>query len=154
MMVRNRGTVADMFNASQRGLGMAVFSAAPFLGPGIGPIVSNNGTKAIRHDLSTDNICIVQIGGFLGETGGWRWVAALVALFSGCLTIIGALITPETYAPVLLNRRADRLSKVTGKVYRYKGQPKKVEPSTLFKSALSKPWILLFREPIVLLLST
>ncbi|KAG7527629.1 hypothetical protein FFLO_06738 [Filobasidium floriforme] len=125
------GTVADMFNANQRGLGMAVFSAAPFLGPGIGPI----------------------IGGFLGETGGWRWVAALIAMFSGILTIVGFLITPETYAPVLLQRRAALLSKVTGRVYRYKGSPKKVQPKQLFKTALSKPWILLFREPIVFLLS-
>jgi len=86
--------------------------------------------------------------------GGWRWVAALIAIFSGLLTFVGSVLTPETYAPVLLNRRAALLSKVTGKVYRYKGAAKKVEPSQLFKSALSKPWILLFREPIVLLLST
>ncbi|KAH8081119.1 major facilitator superfamily domain-containing protein [Filobasidium floriforme] len=125
------GTVADMFNASQRGLGMAVFASAPFLGPGVGPI----------------------IGGFLGETGGWRWVAALIAMFSGCLTVVGFFITPETYAPLLLNRRAALLSKVTGNVYRYKGAPKKVEPKQLFKNALSKPWVLLFREPIVFLLS-
>ncbi|KAH8079912.1 major facilitator superfamily domain-containing protein [Filobasidium floriforme] len=124
-------TNAGSVNANQRGLGMAVFSAAPFLGPGIGPI----------------------IGGFLGETGGWRWVAALIAMFSGILTIVGFLITPETYAPVLLQRRAALLSKVTGRVYRYKGSPKKVQPKQLFKTALSKPWILLFREPIVFLLS-
>ena len=33
------GTVADVFDASQRGLGMAIFAAAPFLGPALGPIV-------------------------------------------------------------------------------------------------------------------
>ena len=98
-------------------------------------------------------IRLIQIGGFLGETEGWRWVAALVTMFSGFLTVVGFLITPETYAPVLLNRRAALLSKVTGKVYRYKGAPKKVEPKQLFKNALSKPWALLFREPIVFLLS-
>lgn len=87
------------------------------------------------------------------QSGGWRWVAALIAMFSGILTIVGFLITPETYAPVLLQRRAALLSKVTGRVYRYKGSPKKVQPKQLFKTALSKPWILLFREPIVFLLS-
>lgn len=35
------GTVADVFPAQQRGLGMAIFAAAPFLGPAIGPIVSD-----------------------------------------------------------------------------------------------------------------
>ena len=34
------GTVADVFDAKQRGLGMAIFAAAPFLGPAVGPIVS------------------------------------------------------------------------------------------------------------------
>lgn len=33
------GTVSDVFDASQRGLGMAIFASAPFLGPAIGPIV-------------------------------------------------------------------------------------------------------------------
>jgi hypothetical protein len=74
-------------------------------------------------------------------------------MFSGCLTVVGFFITPETYAPLLLNRRAALLSKVTGNVYRYKGAPKKVEPKQLFKNALSKPWVLLCREPIVFLLS-
>lgn len=46
------GVIADMFSASHRGVAMSVFAAAPFLGPAIGPIV----------------------GGFLGETEGWRWV--------------------------------------------------------------------------------
>ena len=33
------GTVSDVFNAGERGLGMAVFASAPFLGPALGPIV-------------------------------------------------------------------------------------------------------------------
>jgi MFS family permease len=33
------GTVSDVFDAGQRGLGMAIFAAAPFLGPAVGPIV-------------------------------------------------------------------------------------------------------------------
>jgi MFS family permease len=34
------GTVSDLFNAKQRGLGMAVFASAPFMGPAVGPVVS------------------------------------------------------------------------------------------------------------------
>lgn len=33
------GTVSDVFNARERGLGIAVFASAPFLGPALGPIV-------------------------------------------------------------------------------------------------------------------
>ncbi|KAK6063145.1 major facilitator superfamily transporter [Seiridium cupressi] len=54
------GVIADMFPASQRGQAMAIFAAAPFLGPVIGPIV----------------------GGFLGAGAGWRWVMGFLAAFS------------------------------------------------------------------------
>ena len=42
------GVIADLFNAQERGLAVAIFSAAPFMGPVLGPI----------------------IGGFLGMTNG------------------------------------------------------------------------------------
>ena len=75
--------------------------------------------------------------------------------FSGFVWIIGSLTVPETYAPVLLRRRAERLSKLTGKVYRSKLDidQGKTTIKQAFKTALSRPWILLFREPIVFLLS-
>jgi MFS family permease len=112
---------------------MSIFAAAPFLGPVIGPIV----------------------GGFLGETEGWRWVEGLMAIFTGALWIIGTLTIPETYTPVILRRRAKKLSKMTGNVYKSKME---IEHGAKtigqeFKTALSRPWILLFREPIVSLLS-
>jgi hypothetical protein len=63
-------------------------------------------------------------------------------------------VIPETYAPVLLKRRAEALSKATGKIYRSKQEKEgKVALGSLFKTALSRPWTLLFREPIVFLLS-
>jgi hypothetical protein len=89
----------------------------------------------------------------LPNTGGWRWVAALVAILSGSLTIVGTRVSRETYAPVLLQKRAKLLSEYTGLVYRYKGTKTEVQAAQLFKVALSKPWKLLFREPIVMLLS-
>jgi hypothetical protein len=64
-------------------------------------------------------------------------------------------VVPETYAPVLLRRRAQRLSKMTGKVYVSKFDVTK-RKKTLFgtvKVALTRPWALLWFEPIVLLLS-
>jgi multidrug resistance protein len=127
------GVIADMFPAAQRGVAMAIFAAAPFLGPVLGPI----------------------IGGFLGMSAGWRWVMGFLAAFSGLLWILGSLLVPETYAPVLLRRRAAKLSKMTGKVYVSKADHEGGRPTIAesFKTALSRPWILLFKEPIVLLLS-
>jgi hypothetical protein len=78
-----------------------------------------------------------------------------MAIFTGVLWILGSLTIPETYTPVILRRRAEKLSTMTGKVYKSKMeiQHGTKTVSQEFKTALSRPWILLFREPIVLLLS-
>lgn len=91
----------------------------------------------------------------VGETIGWRWVEGIMAIFTGVLWIIGSLLIPETYPPVLLRKRANRLSKLSGKVYVSKTEAEqgKVAPAKAFKTALLRPWVLLFSEPIVLLLS-
>ncbi|KAK6068802.1 major facilitator superfamily transporter [Seiridium cupressi] len=131
-MTNAGGVIADMFSASERGMATAVFATAPFLGPSIGPIA----------------------GGFLGEVS-WRWVEGLMACFTGVVWIVVSLYVPETYTPVILRKRADKLSKITGKVYISKldaGRPRK-SISQEFKVALTRPWILLFREPIVMLTS-
>lgn len=127
------GTIADMFPASQRGIAMSFFAAAPFLGPTIGPI----------------------IGGFLATSAGWRWVEGFLAAFSGALWLCIIFLLPETYAPVLLRRRAAKLTEMTGQVYRSKLDIERgpVPMGKTLKTALSRPWILLFREPIVLLFS-
>jgi multidrug resistance protein len=127
------GVIADLFNANERGLAMSLFSAAPFMGPVLGPI----------------------IGGFLGMTEGWRWVHGLMAIWAGVILIVTACLVPETYPPVLLRKRAERLSKMTGKVYmsRTDIDQGKITLGEAFATGLKRPWILLFTEPIVLLLS-
>lgn len=127
------GVIADIMPASQRGVAMSIFAAAPFCGPVLGPIV----------------------GGFVGETVGWRWVMGVIAIFTGVLWIAGALIVPETYSPVILQRRAKKLSKMTGKHYISILEKKqgKTTPAAAFKKSMTRPWILLFTEPIVLLIS-
>lgn len=77
----------------------------------------------------------------------------LTAAFTGVLWLLCGAVCPETYSPVLLRRRADELSKVTGKAYISKlevGKPQQTVGEK-FKIAISRPWILLFKEPIVLL---
>ena len=112
---------------------MSLFAAAPFMGPVLGPIV----------------------GGFVGETIGWRWIEGIMAIFTGTLWIAGSFLIPETYPPVLQRERAKKLSKMTGKVYKSQGDVDQGPQSFahVFKTSLSRPWVLLFTEPIVLLLS-
>ncbi|KAK7221364.1 hypothetical protein V2G26_009367 [Clonostachys chloroleuca] len=129
----SNAVLADIFPASQRGLAMTFFGAAPFLGPALGPIA----------------------GGFLGAAGGWRWIQGLMAIFTAVSWIVCSLLVPETYAPVLLRRRAARLSRMTGKVYMssFDASQRRHSIGQTLKRALLRPWVLLFREPIVLLMT-
>lgn len=139
------GVIADMFDARQRGVAMSTFAMAPFMGPVFGPIV----------------------GGFLGQAAGWRWVQALTALFSGTLWIAATFCVPETYTPLLLRKRAKKLSSMTGKVYVSAidagkeiplgpdGVPRteKQQKAAELRIALTLPIVLLVRDPIILLFS-
>lgn len=95
------------------------------------------------------------MGGFLNESQGWRWLLGLVAILGGVVWIATTLVTLETYAPYILRERAKALARKTGNVYMSRidaGQP----PQTLVRElsvSLTRPWILLFCEPIVLLTS-
>ncbi|KAL9017278.1 MAG: hypothetical protein Q9185_005399 [Variospora sp. 1 TL-2023] len=127
------GVVADIWPARQRGLALVAFSSAPLFGPVFGPI----------------------IGGFIGESYGWRWVQGFLAILSGTMSILVALIVPETYGPLLLERRSQSLTQLTGHVHVSKLNKGKPEPSlrTRLQIALSRPWLMLFHEPIVLILT-
>jgi multidrug resistance protein len=132
-LTNSGGVIADMFPASHRGLAMTLFAIAPSLGPAIGPIA----------------------GGFLGQAQGWRWVEGFMAIFTGALWIIAALTVPETYTPVILRRRAAKMSKMTGKVYKSKLEINQGHKTVLkeIKIALTRPWVFLFTESVVLILS-
>lgn len=132
-LTNSGGVIADMFSAEERGMATAIFAAAPFLGPSLGPIA----------------------GGFLGEAAGWRWIMALMAIFTGVMWIVVSLLVPETYAPVLLRKRAAKLTALTGKLHISKMDSIQGRQTmgARFRTSLSRPWILLFREPIVLLTS-
>jgi multidrug resistance protein len=131
-MAVSGAVIADIFPPIIRGLASGLFCAAPFLGPVLGPI----------------------FGGYIAKaSGGWQWVQGFLAAFSGALCLAIILLMPETYAPVLLRKRAHTLQKVTGHIYRSKMDDNRLKPSEALMTALSRPWVLLFREPIVLLLS-
>lgn len=132
-IVNSAGVISDIFVTEERGLAVMVYTAAPFLGPTLGPVVS----------------------GFLAQAGGWKWVDGLTVIFTGVMFILGVVFVPETYTPYLLARRAQKLSKQTGKVYiskLEKGKPKKTALG-VFYNAIARPWVILLFEPIMLTLS-
>ncbi|PCH37676.1 MFS general substrate transporter [Wolfiporia cocos MD-104 SS10] len=125
------GTISDLWDNNERGFAIALFAAAPYGGPVIGPI----------------------IGGFVGENLGWRWMLWINMIFAAVVFVLCCTI-PETFAPVLLKRRAARLRKETG-------DPNITTEQDLFKASLSeivietliRPFQMLATEPILLLMS-
>jgi hypothetical protein len=67
--------------------------------------------------------------------------------------ILGIILVPETYGPVLLSRRARALSEDTGSEYQAEAFVARGSGVSLLITALVRPWVLLFWEPIVSVLS-
>ena len=93
------------------------------------------------------------IGGFLSQAKGWRWNFWLLAIISGALTIAAFVLMRETYAPILLERKAKRLRKETGNSQLKSKLDTGLKPKDFFLRALVRPSKLLSRSPIVILLS-
>jgi len=158
-MTNTGGVIADMFSRAERGLATGLFVTAPFLGPALGGFtISRCCLPCCRLLILYDFLVLLAgpiAGGFLGETQGWRWILGLIAILGGVTWIVTMLVTHETYAPFILRSRAKALSRVTGSIYVSRldaEQPSKTLSQELSVS-FTRPWILLFREPIVLLAS-
>lgn len=86
------GTVGDTFPKDKLSMPMCVYSAAPFCGPLLGPVV----------------------GGFIASYKDWRWCFYVLMMWAGVNWLLLFFFVPETYAPVLLRRKARQLRKETG----------------------------------------
>ncbi|PIB02543.1 putative MFS-type transporter [Cercospora beticola] len=126
------GTLADFWRNEERGVPMAAFSAAPFIGPAIGPL----------------------IGGFTADHLGWRWLYWLQLILSGACYILITFTVPETYAPTILARRAKKLRKETGNDSYVTEVDLDLRPlSERLRVFLLRPFQLLFQELIVMFIS-
>jgi len=126
------GTLADLWRTEERGVPMAAFSAAPFIGPAIGPLV----------------------GGFLSDAAGWRWLYWIQLIFAGVVYILITFTVPETYAPTILARRAKKLRAETGESDHVTEQDLDLRPlSERLRIFLIRPFQLLFQELIVFLVA-
>ncbi|KAJ9123324.1 hypothetical protein QFC22_001523 [Naganishia vaughanmartiniae] len=126
------GTIADIWDASERGTPMAVFSLTIFMGPCLGPL----------------------LGGWIAiGTHGWRWIYWVLFIFLGFIFIF-TCFAPETYAPILLKKKAARLRKEHNtNAYRAQSEMNQVSLSETLKVSLTRPFIFMFCEPIVLCMS-
>lgn len=78
-----------------------------------------------------------------------------MAIATGTLLILYIVTVPETYAPKILQNRAQNLSESTGLVYKSQLEIKQGRKrlGQVLRISLSRPWVLLFREPIVTVLA-
>lgn len=122
------GTIADIWDMEDRGMAIAFFAAAPYGGPVFGPIVNG------------------WINVATGRLELFFWVNLA---FAGAMLIIMGLI-PETYAPVILKRRAKQLRKETGDS-RYKTEQEKTKLtfSEIARTSLIRPITMIMTEPVL-----
>ncbi|KAF2117270.1 benomyl/methotrexate resistance protein [Lophiotrema nucula] len=123
------GTVGDCFAKHELSFPMMVYSAAPFVGPEIGPLV----------------------GGFIVQNTTWRWIFYVLIIWAGANLAMIVFFVPETYHPVLLRNKAIRLREETGNT-EWIAPIEKLSRSitkTVLWSCL-RPFQLLFFEPMCL----
>lgn len=133
------GTVSDLFDSHNRGLGMAVFSICAFAGTGLGPAVS----------------------GYIEFKKGWRWIewvqvsrflprccaeeSSLIfplnqMMEAGVLAIAIIFFTRETRGSVILSKRAKKLRKETGdERYQCRSDAERASLAVLLKVSMTRP---------------
>ncbi|KAF3400339.1 hypothetical protein DPV78_005579 [Talaromyces pinophilus] len=124
------GALADIWNPVDRGVAMASFAGGTFGGPTLGPI----------------------LGGFIVQSHlGWRWTAWITLIAAGFFMVIAFFVVPETYPPVLLQRRAARL-RVETKNWAFHSKLDENPPKAadILTRYVSRPFQMLFLEPILL----
>ncbi|KAI1825062.1 putative MFS multidrug transporter [Xylaria intraflava] len=125
------GTIADLIVQEKRGAALGIYALAPVLGPVIGPVA----------------------GGFLVAAAGWRWVFWLLAIVGGTLALLCLAFLRETYASVLLKRKAARLRKQTNNSNLRSGMDRDLTVKQLFWRAIVRPSRILIFSPIASVLS-
>ncbi|ETW75515.1 major facilitator superfamily [Heterobasidion irregulare TC 32-1] len=129
------GFIADVWDPVGRGPSTSMFSTTVFLGPVLGPIVS----------------------GFIVESYlGWRWVFWVMMMFAGACTILAILFMPETYAPVILLRKARRLRIADPERYKdlyAEAERQKWSFKELMHRTILRPFKMLLQEPILVIIT-
>ena len=124
------GVLGDVWSAEQRGRSLSLYLLIPLTGSAVGPIVS----------------------GFIVQYTTWRWMFWATTILQVILELSSLLLFHESYAPVLLRRRAEKRRKETGDSrYHAEAETRESGRSSLWKLSrtLSRPLRLLAFHPII-----
>ncbi|KAA1478674.1 MFS polyamine transporter [Dentipellis sp. KUC8613] len=132
------GVIGDLFQPHQRGQAIAIYSLAPLVGPVVAPVA----------------------GAWIAERSTWRWVFWATTIVDACVQLMGILFLKESYAPVLLERKAVAIRAGLSEEQRAYTRVRTVfdgnaarDWKSLLQRALVRPFAMFFHEPILVLIS-
>ncbi|KAL7416318.1 major facilitator superfamily domain-containing protein [Mrakia frigida] len=120
--------LGDIFPSETRGMAIAIFVLAPLSGPALGPICSG-----FMYDSNVE----------------WTWLFWVLCLFGTFCLILAYFTLPETYAPVLLVRKAERLRKKTGEPWFAPLERKQTGFKARANDVFVRPFAMLVQEPML-----
>lgn len=125
------GTISDMFLPEERAGVFGWYLLGPLLGPTLGPL----------------------FGGVIVQRLGWRWIFWVLTIVCFANTAAGFVFLRESYSPILLKWKKQRLEKEeeSPNKYSYEGEDPRPLWTKLAHSLSRPPRILL--QPIVLTMS-
>jgi multidrug resistance protein len=124
------GVLGDIWRPEERGRSLAIYQLIPLIGAAVGPI----------------------IGGFMAGRASWRWMFWSTSIFQGVMIFVSFTVFRETYAPVILKRKAEGLRHNTGDARYYTLHERMTEQKSLLSillQALTRPMRLLLFHPLV-----
>lgn len=127
------GALADFWGPVERGFALGLFAGATFIGPVAGPIV----------------------GGFITQSYlGWRWTAWITMIMGAFFGLIALTFCGESYAPVLLQRKATkRRFETRNWAIHAPADENPVQFKDIVERYLLRPWKMLLLEPILVMIT-
>ncbi|KAK9471052.1 major facilitator superfamily domain-containing protein [Dipodascopsis tothii] len=123
------GVLGDIWSPDARAIALVAYAFVVACGPTVSPI----------------------IGAALTSSGpeGWRWTSYLMGIYTIVMTFVAVFTVDETYHPVILTRKAQKLRKTTGNwQYHSEHEEQEFTFTEISKKHLIRPFRMLF-TPIV-----
>ncbi|OBT82779.1 hypothetical protein VE02_09281 [Pseudogymnoascus sp. 03VT05] len=121
--------LGDIWAPQARGNAVVLYSIAVTGGPTLGPIIG--AALVVNSRL------------------GWRWTEYIEAIWAFTIFAVCLVALPESYAPVLLGQRAQRLRIETGRGYYHPHEQITLDIRTVVTKHFARPLLMLTTEPMV-----
>lgn len=143
------GTIGDMFSRSELQAPMMIYSASPFIGPPVGPIVA--GFINYFTTWSVGHLSFASGPADRPRCRHRRWTFYVLLIWAAAELALIIIVIPETYHPVLLKRKAIALRRGSGDE-RWRASIEQLDISIMqtIVQSIYRPFLLLTLEPMCL----